>query len=173
MSHFFPSSEYADDQPLSRTILTTHVLSRGFQLGTAIGLLNAGAVYLVKRRPLTTPILLRSAGTGGLIGTGTVSVGLVARMWGREEIEWKDRSWRLRYNTGQVAIDDWAEPGAALGVLVVASRGLVGPGTGMGVGGWRGIVGGAGVGSLIGIVGCMAARQFSGAKDGGQANGAL
>jgi hypothetical protein len=172
MSHFYPTSEYAEDQPLSHTILTTHVLSRGFQLGTAIGLLNTGAAYLVKRRPLTTPTLLRSAGTGGLIGAGIVSVGLVARMWGREEIEWKDRSWRIRYNTGQVAIDNWAEPGAALGVLGVASRGLVGSGSGMGVG-FRGVVGGAGVGSLVGIVGCMAVRRALGVKDGGRTNGEL
>jgi hypothetical protein len=169
MSHFYPTSEYAEDQPLSRTILTTHVLSRGFQLGTAIGLLNTGAAYLLKRQ-LTTAILLRSAGTGGLIGTGIAGAGLVARMWGREEIEWKDRSWRIRYNTGQVAIDNWAEPGAALGVLVVASRGVVGSGSVMGVGGLRGLVGGAGVGSLAGIVGCMAARRVLGVKD---ANGEL
>lgn len=98
-------------------------------------------------------------------------MGLVARMWGREEIEWKDRSWRIRYNTGQVAIDNWAEPGAALGVLVVASRGLVG--SGLGAGGLRGVVGGAGVGSLVGIVGCMAARRVLGVRDGGRPNGEL
>jgi hypothetical protein len=33
---------------------------------------------------------------------GIVSVGLVGRMWGREDIEWKDRSWRLMENKGQL-----------------------------------------------------------------------
>ncbi|KAJ5805218.1 hypothetical protein N7474_011105 [Penicillium riverlandense] len=151
MSYFYPTAEYEEDQPLARTILTTHVLSRGFQLGSAIGLLNSGAAVLFKRRSMTAPFLLRSAGTGGLIGTGIVGVGLIARMWGREEIEWKDRSWRLRYNTGQVAVDNWSEPAAALGVLAVASRRLTGPV----IGGWRGLAGGAGIGSLVGIIGCM------------------
>lgn len=158
MSYFYPTAQYAEDQPLARTILATHVLSRGFQLGSAVGLLNNGATFLLKRRPITAPILLRSAGTGGLIGTGMAGVGLIARMWGREEIEWKDRSWRLRYNSGQVAIDNWSEPAAALGVLVVASRGL----SGSGAGNWRGLVGGASIGSLVGVVGCMCiTRLFS------------
>lgn len=160
MSYFFPTAEYAEDQPLARTILATHVLSRGFQLGSAIGLLNSGAAFLFKRQRITAPSLLRSAGTGGIIGTGIVGVGLVARMWGREEIEWKDRSWRLRYNSGQVAIDNWSEPAAALGVLAVASRGLQGQVTG----GWRGLVGGAGIGSLVGIVGCMCITRISPSK---------
>lgn len=151
MSYFFPTAEYAEDQPLARTIVATHVLSRGFQLGSAIGLLNSGAVFLSKRRPITAPSLLRSAGTGGVIGTGIVGVALVARMWGREEIEWKDRSWRLRCNSGQAAIDNWSEPAAALGVLAVASRGLPVPG----IGSWRGLLGGASIGSLVGIAGCI------------------
>jgi hypothetical protein len=155
MSYFFPTSEYADDQPLARTILATHVLSRGFQLGSAIGLLNCGAAYLVKRR--------------SIIGAGIASLGLIGRMWGREEIEWKDRSWRLRYNTGQVAVDNWGEPAAALGVLVVASRGLAGPAPGS----WRGVVGGAGVGSLIGIVGCMCMARLRPSQDAKKGNGEL
>lgn len=169
MSYLFPTAEYAEDQPLPRTILTTHVLSRGFQLGSAIGLLNSSAAYLLNRRPLTAPILLRSAGTGGIIGAGIVGVGLVARMWGREEIEWKDRSWRLRFNTGQVAIDTWGEPAAALGVLLVASRGLAGSAPGR----WRGFVGGAGVGSLVGVVGCMCVTRLLPSKDGKHVNGEL
>ena len=28
-------------------------------------------------------------------GMGLLALGLVGRMWGREEVEWKDRSWRL------------------------------------------------------------------------------
>lgn len=156
MSYFFPRAEYAEDQPLARTILATHVLSRGFQLGTGVGLLNSSAEALVKRRSITTPILLRSAGAGGVIGAGLVGVGLIARMWGRDEIEWKDRSWRLRYNSGQLAIDNWSEPAAVLGALAVALRRQ----SGAIMGGWRGLVGGAGIGSLVGVVGCMSATHI-------------
>ncbi|CEO59950.1 hypothetical protein PMG11_04598 [Penicillium brasilianum] len=169
MSSFFPTAEYAEDQPLARSILTTHVLIRGFQLGSTIGLLNGGAAYLIKRRSLTAPILLRSAGTGAVIGTGLAGVGLVARMWGRDEIEWKDRSWRLRYNTGQVAVDNWGEPGAALGAVVVAARGWAGPAPGS----WRAVLGGAGVGSLVGIVGCMCMKSLLPAQDGKHVDGKL
>ncbi|KAJ5380016.1 uncharacterized protein N7496_002444 [Penicillium cataractarum] len=169
MSTFFPTAEYAEDQPLARTILTTHVLIRGFQLGSAIGLLNSGAAYLINRRSLTAPILLRSAGTGAIIGTGIAGVALVARMWGRDEIEWKDRSWRLRYNSGQVAVDNWGEPGAVLGAVVVVSSGLARPAAGN----LRGVLGGAGVGSLVGIVGCMCLKSVLPGKDGKHVDGKL
>ena len=169
MSFYFPTTDYAEDQPLPRTILTTHVLIRGFQLGTAIGLLNTSAGFLLRRRAITTPIVVRSAGTGGLIGAGMAGAAIIVRMWGRDEIEWKDRSWRLRYNAGQVAVDNWGESGAAVGVLVVAARGLAGAAPGR----WRGFVGGAGVGSLIGIVGCMVARRVLPSRDGKDVDGKL
>lgn len=35
-----------------------------------------------------------------------MAVAVPARMWGREEIEWQDRSWRLLENKGQV---EWEE----------------------------------------------------------------
>jgi hypothetical protein len=51
-------------------------------------------------------------------------------MRGREEIEWKDRSWRLLENPGQVETDDWTVVGAGAGALIGANavKGL----------GWRG-----------------------------------
>lgn len=90
-------------------------------------------------------------------------------MWGRDEIEWKDRSWRLRYNSGQVAVDNWGEPGAVLGGGVVFARGLAGSGPG----GLRGVLGGAGVGSLLGIVGCMCVKSVLPGKDGKHDDGKL
>lgn len=155
MSHFFPRAEYAEDQSLERTILATHVLSRGFQLGTGVSLLRC-AETLTKRRSITTPFLLRSAGAGGAIGAGVIGVGLIARTWGRDEIEWKDRSWRLRYNSGQLAIDNWSEPAAVIGALTAALKRK----SGSMMGGWRGLVGGTGIGSLIGVVGCMCATRI-------------
>lgn len=169
MSFYFPTTDYAEDQPLPRTILTTHVLVRGFQLGTAVGLLNTSAGFLLRRRAITTPIILRSAGTGGLIGAGIAGAALVVRMWGRDEIEWKDRSWRLRYNAGQVAVDNWGESAAAVGVALVAVRGLAGAAPGR----WRGVVGGAGVGSLIGVAGCMVAKGLSLSRGGNDGDGKL
>ncbi|KAJ5725989.1 uncharacterized protein N7483_007346 [Penicillium malachiteum] len=151
MSHFYPTAEYAEEQPLARTILATHVASRGFQLGTALGLISGTIESVFRRRAITIPLLLRSAGAGSIIGAGIATVGMIGRMWGREGIEWADRSWRLRYNTGQLAIDNWSEPGAVMGALAVALRRP----SAATLGGWRGVVGGAGIGSLVGLIGCI------------------
>jgi hypothetical protein len=45
-------------------------------------------------------------------------------MQGREEIEWKDRSWRLLANQGQVEADNWILEGGAVGAgaAIIASR---------------------------------------------------
>lgn len=47
MSRFFPHAEYTEDQPLSHTILTTHVLARGFLAGSIVGLGIASSTHLI------------------------------------------------------------------------------------------------------------------------------
>lgn len=70
------------------------------------------------------------------------------RMKGREEIEWQDRAWRLLENRGQLETDDWTYASMGAGAALGAMRG----------GGWRGVVGGAGLGSVGGMVLYMAWR---------------
>jgi len=77
-------------------------------------------------------------------------VGLPARMWGREDIEWRDRAWRLLENQGQVECDDFTYAG----MLVAGTTHLIRGGTL----GWRGMVGSLGLGSLAGMVGYMGWR---------------
>jgi hypothetical protein len=148
MSRYFPHPQYAEDQRLSHTILITHCLHRGFAAGGVIGAsIGATRSLLSKSSPhkLTLSIsVLRGAGTGALIGTGLLAVGVTARMWGREEIEWKDRAWRLCENEGQKNTDD----GSLVGIAVALAAG--GMAKGARVVGWRGLVGGAAVGSLVG-----------------------
>lgn len=79
-------------------------------------------------------------------------------MWGRDDIEWKDRSWRLLENKGQVQCDNWTYPGMAAGLL-----GVMASASGRAMG-WRGIVGGAGLGSVVGLMGYLG-RTY-GAKKG-------
>lgn len=151
MSRFFHHPAYAEDQPLSKTILTTHVLTRGFQTGAFIGLVAGGNRLILSPSYRAIPIpvavkLVRSAGVGAVIGTGLLSVGLAARMYGKESIEWNDRSWRLLENQGQVEVDDWSYGGAAVGMARTAVGGLRG---------WRPLLGGAGLGSLAGVAGYM------------------
>ena len=73
------------------------------------------------------------------------------RMWGREDIEWKDRSWRLLENRGQVECDDWTYGG----MLAGAATAVMGGGAAQG---WRGVAGRVGLGSIIGMGGYMGWR---------------
>ena len=148
-SAYFPHPPYAEDQPLSHLILTTHVLSRAFQSGALIGSL-LGARHLYTSRTFLP--LLRSAGVGGVYGVAFTTVALAVRMWGREKIEWQDRSWRLMENKGQVECDTFSTGGAIAGVGLVAWR------HGVSQAGWRLFLGGAGAGGLIGVVGYMGWR---------------
>jgi hypothetical protein len=165
MSRFFPHPPYAEDQPLARTILTTHVLTRAVQAGSLVGT-GVGLSLLTLRRfnilsPRIPPLpayltVLRSTGTGAVIAFGILSTGLPIRMFGREDIEWKDRSWRLRANTSQTECDDFTYAGMAAAAAAVAWKGK-----GLG---WRGAVGGVGMGSVLGMLGYMGWRY--GAKGG-------
>lgn len=156
MSRYWPHPSYAEDQALSKTILTTHVVVRTITLSTlvACGITTARQVIPFLRPKATTtalaPRLMRSASTGTVAALGIGALMTLGRMYGRQEIEWQDRSWRLLENRGQVETDDWTVAGAVVGALVAgrAARGL----------GWRGVVGGAGLGSVGGMVGYLAWR---------------
>ncbi len=161
MSRLWAHPPYAEDQPYAHTILATHVLFRGFQSGAIIGpIIGTGRHLLLLRRspspsltpPFTTTIL-RSTGTGATIATGVLAVGLIARMWGREEIEWKDRSWRLLENKGQLEVDAWSVAGVGAGAiaLVTSSWGKEA--------GWRVQVGSCGMGATVGVLGYMIWRH--------------
>lgn len=78
---------------------------------------------------------------------------LAARMWGREEIEWSDRSWRLLENEGQKEVDDWSLAGTVAGALVTARRT-----TASQAGRGLQMLGGSGAGSMVGVVGYMVWR---------------
>lgn len=81
-------------------------------------------------------------------------------MWGREEVEWQDRAWRLLENEGQASVDEWSLAGmvVAAGLAVAAAR--------------RGVivlnnkplavVGAAGLGSLVGTEGSVEWRALRG-----------
>jgi len=153
MSRFWPHTPYAEDQPFARSILYTHVLTRAVQTGAVVGSGVGIATHLVRtlrKTALPAPLatqLVRSSGVGAAVTTAIMLVGIPARMWGREDIEWRDRSWRLLENEGQVECDDWTYVGM-LGGLVAGGR----------KGGWKGVTGRVGFGSLAGMAGYMGWR---------------
>lgn len=151
MSGFFPQAAYAEEQRYAYTILTTHVLHRGFQAGAiACPLISLPGLFISKSPPKypILQLLLRSAGMGSVVGTGVVGVMLLARMTGRSQIEWADRSWRLLGNKWQVEVDDFSLIGTIIGT---AAAGMVLSGPKMTRLGWRGVVGGGAVGNLVGV----------------------
>lgn len=105
-----------------------------------------------------------------------MAVVLPLRMRGREEIEWRDRSWRLLENRGQVEADSFGVVGAVLGAAVAwrATSGTTAAGMlvdqkvgekGQGAlsslrANWRGfvrgrggmVIGGTGVGATVGVL---------------------
>ncbi|KAH6666806.1 hypothetical protein B0J14DRAFT_490548 [Halenospora varia] len=161
MSRFFPQAQYEEDQTLSHTILYTHVTTRFIQAGALVGSGISASAYLLRRfnvllKPSLTPTtyastLLRAGGTGGMVGVGLGIAATTGRMWGREEIEWQERSWRLLANRGQVECDDWTYSGMVGGAVAGGMRKGALPA-------WRRMVGGAGLGSVVGMVGYMGWR---------------
>lgn len=155
MSRFFPHAAYAEDQPLGRTILYTHVLTRGLTTGSLIGAAVATTRHLLPfgsspaRQLLLSSRVLGASATGAVIGVGLSALATVGRMWGRDDIEWQDRSWRLMESRSQLRVDDWTYAGMAVAPAVLAAARASTKGS---VSGWRGVVGAVGLGSIGGMV---------------------
>lgn len=156
MSRYFPHSGYAEDQHLAKTILTTHIVTRSITTGTIIGMGVVGIRQIIK--PTTNKALwdkfLIGSSRGILAVSSLAALGLVARMWGRDKIEWQDRSWRLMENEGQLETDDWTYAGMAAAACFAIFRGKTGPARL----GWQGINGALGIGSLGGLIGYLGWR---------------
>ena len=161
MNHLIPHPAYAEEQPYYRTILASHVLFRGFQAGSILGGVVGPITYVARRagRPVFLPLFLRTTGVGAVLGTASMAVALPLRMWGREEIEWRDRSWRLLENRGQNEVDQWSLAGAGLGGLMapwLTRRG--GMITSSRLARWTMGLGCTGVGSVLGVAGYLGWR---------------
>lgn len=153
MSRYFPHAPYAEDQPLAHGILYNHVITRFVTFNTILGagVLSVRRIIPYFRPKVAIPFtqaLLFSASRATLLALPLGVLATFGRMYGREEIEWQDRSWRLLENHGQLETDDWTYPSMIAGAAVGAIR----------TGGWRGALGGAGLGSVAGMAGYMAWR---------------
>lgn len=155
MTSLFPHTPYAEDQPYAHSILYFHVMRASAMSFTFLSLFQL-PISLVRARWSQTPIststllanTLRTSGRGLLLGTVAGAAMVWGRMRGREEIEWKDRTWRILENKGEVKTDWTALGGAGAGAvvaLVAARRGALPANAG------NAALGGAGLGMAIGV----------------------
>ena len=140
------------------------MLARALTTGAVIGCgVFAGQRYLpFLRRPSASAsasarlAFLRTAGKSAAWTLGLSAAGLAARMHGRDDIEWRDRAWRLLESPGQLETDDWTCAGAVAGLLGAAAgaarAGRPRPSLGVAA------LGAAGAGSFVGTVGYLGWR---------------
>lgn len=155
--HVFPHSDFAEDERYGKSVLTTHVLRRGWQTGATIGLGIGTAQSLLKRKAFST--ILAPTGLGAIVGMALMVPGLPFYMLGKEDIEWKDRSWRLLEHRGQKEVDDWSAVGLVGGALAAARSPAVREAGKLSL---VRLAGGAAVGDLIGVVGYMVGARCIG-----------
>jgi hypothetical protein len=155
MTTLFPRSDYAEDQPYAKTILRFHCLLRGLNVGATLAVPTAFASAMIWG-PRTLPTFNNRLLVHSFRGTvGGLAFGILAaegRMFGREDIEWKDRSYRLLANKGQVEVDNWSLAGGALGSLLGARRGRVPESLS------RSVISGFGLGTVVGLAGYLGWR---------------
>lgn len=150
---------YAEEQPYSRAILITHVIHRGFNMWSILGTGATLAWAGYKRPPLSTlyPTLLAGAARGGIFGLGFGALAVTGRMWGRDLVEWQDRSWRLLGHATQNSTDHWSLVGAAAGAV---ASGTVYESTAKQLSMGTRLMGGAALGSTLGIVAMLVSRPL-------------
>ena len=169
MTSYFPHTTYAEDQPNAHAILYLHVARAAAMSGSFLSLFSATASLLVSKYRRPTPItmptlasrLLTHSGRGLLIGSVLGVAMTYGRMFGKEEIEWQDRAWRLQENKGEEDTDVVTFEAAAAGAVLAglaASRGRLGAISATG-----GAVGGAGLGMASGV-GYMISTYVRGRK---------
>lgn len=115
MDQLFPLSEDAESQQHAQEILYIHCAHKGMQVGSILGLtLGSILLFTPARRPF---MVRRLSNLGAAIGP-FASMGLCfGKMRGKEEIEWKDRSWRLQRNVTQLTVDRSSEGALAASLL--------------------------------------------------------
>lgn len=161
MDLFFTPAAYAEDQANSKLILGVHVIHRGFNQGSFLGIGTSLATTTIRkmRKPgyhfCSLSNLIRFASRGGLFGVGLGTIMLGGKMYNKDLIEWQDRSWRILDHFTQNQTDHWILTGATIGMVIQGLYRSRNP---------RALVGGAAMGSSAGIVVMLAYRAINGEK---------
>jgi hypothetical protein len=155
MTTLFPKSDYAEDQQYAKTILRFHCWLRGLNMGAIIAIPTAAASTLIwgpRILPVFNSRLVIHSFRGTLWGSVFGILAVEGRMFGRDDIEWKDRSYRLLANRGQVEVDDWTLIGGTLGAVFAVRRGRASATV------TQKLLAGTGLGTVAGTLGYMSWR---------------
>ena len=155
MTSLFSHPTFAEDQPYAHAILYLHVMRASAMSFSFLSLSELPVLIAVSRyrqMPIDyTALLSRTVNISGrslVLGTAAGALMTWGRMRGREEIEWKDRSWRILENKGEVKTD-WVTFGGAGVCAIVAAlaakKGILYPSVA------NAALGGAGVGMASGV----------------------
>ncbi|KAJ3023960.1 UNVERIFIED_CONTAM: hypothetical protein HDU68_008359 [Siphonaria sp. JEL0065] len=153
MDQLFETAAYAEEQSNAHLILHAHVAHRtvnALAAVTSIGLI--GRKVLGNQKPLFAS-LLRGNAVAVLGGVALGAAMVEGRMQDKSPIEWQDRSWRLLNNKTQNEIDVASAGGAFSGAVLY---GLGSKRTGLFVR----TLGGAGIGSIVGIASYAAFKKL-------------
>lgn len=118
MDRLFTQDAYEEEQKHAHSILTIHVLHRGFNLGAPVGLAVWSALRVAGKRAS----MVKWTGLGALGTTAFMAVGVQQAMKGKTEYEWQERSWRLLSNKGQNDTDIASVSGGAVGALIATIK---------------------------------------------------
>lgn len=136
---YFPKTEDAEEQRNSQAILYLHGVHKGTQAGSMLGFAIGGMSSFFTKKPFIQQAS-SGAGKGLFVGALCLIPMIAGRMRGKEEIEWKDRAWRLQRNENQLLVDKFCDFGIVSGLIVGPAAGLS-------------MLSGAGVGCLAALVG--------------------
>ena len=146
MNYIFTLAETPEAQKNEKIILHTHVLFSLQSASCFLGSISAIAVFAFKRHKPLTQLILKYNTTFNIAATVSSPFLVEFKMKNKEEIEWKDRSWRLLQNEKQLVLDKTIPcgivGGIALGLLIKN------PNLSMA----NCIIGGAGIGSTAGFL---------------------
>lgn len=152
----------ADSELLNGARLMRHVLIKGFQAGSVVGIATVLPLLAFRRRRQAgslasgaVPSLLSAMGTSAVVGvalSGALGAAKVAALPAEERAEGlQDRAYRLHYHQSQNRVDLLSEVGAAVGGS--AAMYFVSPAAAV-------VLGGAAIGAAAGVLTHAATVSF-------------
>eukprot|EP00877_Chromochloris_zofingiensis_P012775 jgi/Chrzof1/7751/Cz02g35130.t1 len=101
--------------------LYSHILQKGFQAGSIIGVGIVAPILAYRQGSLDLALLTRAAGRGALWGTAATAVLGALKISQTDQEGLEDRVYRLHYNEGQNRTDLFAQVGAVVGFAAGAA----------------------------------------------------